>query len=401
MNALVFLIVADISTSGSLAWLMNGNSRGPCVGPLFQSRHSCQFTSGNRQQQLHHGDKERGVVVEPVSNSFKESSSRIRSTHRKDTTIISRRNALQQTTTTGLLAVSTIVSFDTIFPTIAAISDAQEENNKGNATTSEGVSTEQLAGLLRVIPTFTIVDRQGIPYMVVGEDAKITCYFFIKYSEAQRLLDLARTSAEKVIRAARKEAASEKKKIDPQDLINPWKAARISTVPLDFAATLVTKSVSGGQSSRARGFGGNYFKIAASEDDIQNALSIAGKDSLSEDKVPLFYMEDFTVPVASGKQDKEEIKKTPLYFSRGQLEQDYTRLSSKTTTGGGELPEIKVTELFAVLVEMVSSSAGNDPELQNLFFVPPMDSSQRAKECIQKGGKEFPPFVLGQRNVIL
>jgi Tic22-like family len=387
MSALIFLLVAAFSTTGSWALVMNDRHRGLRLDPLRLSRQRI-FTTCNLQ--FHHdGDPPPLATVPTGSDSFKHSSSRS-SAHLSDN-IISRRSALQQTTA-GLFAVSTMVSLDNVFPTIVA-SNALEETTNDSVTTSEGVSTEQLANLLRAIPTFTIVDRQGIPYMVVGEDAKITCYFFTSFSEAQRLLDVASTSADKVIAAARKEAASEKKKIDPEDLINPWKQARISTVPLDFAATLVTKSVSGGP--RARGLGGNYFQIAASQDDIQNALTNTGKDSLSDGKVPLFYMEDFTMSVSNG-NDKEEAKKTPLYFSQGQLEQDYSRLHKAM----GELPEIKVTELFAVLVEMVSSGR-NDPELQNLFFVPPTESSQRAKECIQNGGKEFPPFVLGQRNVIL
>lgn len=40
------------------------------------------------------------------------------------------------------------------------------------------VSRERIADLLHVVPTFTIVDPRGVPYMVVGEDAKVTGYFF-------------------------------------------------------------------------------------------------------------------------------------------------------------------------------------------------------------------------------
>jgi Tic22-like family len=400
MSAPIFLLVAAFFTKRSSALVMNDKHREIRLDPLRLSRQR-HFSSFNLHQ-FHDDDDPPTVAVEPVSDGFTDS----RISTRQSDTIISRRNALHQTTA-GLLAVSTTVSLDNFFPTIA-ISNAQEAAAGGSATRSEGVSTEKLADLLRAIPTFTIVDRQGIPYMVVGEDAKITCYFFTSFSEAQRLLDVASTSADKAIASARKEAAKDKKKIDPEDLINPWKQARISTVPLDFAATLVAKSVSAASQngSRARGLGGNYFQIAASQDDIQNALSITGKDSLSEGKVPLFYMEDFTMPViTSGKDNtKEATKKTPLYFSKGQLEQDYSRLlslsSKNNSTTGDELPEIKVTELFAVLVEMVSSGR-NDPEIQNLFFVPPTESLQRAKECMQKGGKEFPPFVLGERNVIL
>jgi hypothetical protein len=82
--------------------------------------------------------------------------------------------------------------------------------------------------------------------MVVGEDAKVTGYFFTTYGEASRLLELAKKSATKAIAQAKKEG---------QDDIgsNPWLGARISSIPLDSAITLVIKSTSSFG-------GGNYFR---------------------------------------------------------------------------------------------------------------------------------------------
>ena len=39
------------------------------------------------------------------------------------------------------------------------------------------VSADRVGDLLRAVPTFTIVDAAGVPYVVVGEDAKVTGYF--------------------------------------------------------------------------------------------------------------------------------------------------------------------------------------------------------------------------------
>ena len=75
-----------------------------------------------------------------------------------------------------------------------------------------------------------------------------------------------------------------------------------------------------------------------------------------------------------------------------------TLSSADRSTKSSSLPEIKASELFAVLKEMRGTQ---DPEVQNLEFVAPPDSAKRAKECRQQGGKESPPFVLGQRNVVL
>ena len=53
------------------------------------------------------------------------------------------------------------------------------------------VSQSKLASLLKRVPTFAIVDNRGVPYFVVGEDAKLTSYFFIDYYEAKRILGVA------------------------------------------------------------------------------------------------------------------------------------------------------------------------------------------------------------------
>ena len=117
------------------------------------------------------------------------------------------------------------------------------------AEDKEGLlSTTDVAELLHPVPTFTIVDKRGVPFMVVGEDAKVTGYFFTTYGEAARILEIASKSASKAIAEAKAEGK-------PKEEIgtNPWTKARISSIPLDSAITLVSKS------SASFG-GGNYFR---------------------------------------------------------------------------------------------------------------------------------------------
>jgi hypothetical protein len=241
------------------------------------------------------------------------------------------------------------------------------------------VSAMTVAELLRVVPTFTLVDKKGAPFVVVGEDAKITGYFFTEFPEAQRILNSARKSADKALREGKKDP---KQKEYMDGLTNPWKEARISTVSLDIAATLVTKSmyapVKGGR---------NYFQVAPSEIDIANALSITGKEDLAEGKVPLFYYEDFTVETKGTKQ-------SPLYFRKSELEKAY-----KKQNPGKSLPTGLVTELFAVVARMVEPG-GSDEDLKTLVFVPPVESVQKAKECVRNNAGES-PFLIGQRNLVL
>ena len=253
------------------------------------------------------------------------------------------------------------------------------------------VSTDRIAALLHSVPTFTIVDKKGVPFMVVGEDAKVTGYFFTEYGEADRILQLARTSADKSIAESKKDP----KQTNSEDLFNPWKQARISTVPLDLAVSIVTKSMFSGASSSFKNLGGGnyYFQVAPSEQDIEDALAITGKDDLAEGKVPLFYYEDFVV-------EKNGVKETPLFFRLSELKEAYhNEKHPGESPDKTSYPPVLVSELFAVLAEMVKPG-GRDEDLKTLVFVPPRESLQNAKECERKGGKEA-AFLLGPRNLVL
>jgi hypothetical protein len=242
------------------------------------------------------------------------------------------------------------------------------------------VSAQTIVDLLRVVPTFCIVDKEGVPFMVVGEDAKVTGYFFTTFDEAQRLLTLARTSVDKSIADAKNDPSQDQAAV--AELTNPWVKARISSVPMDFAVTLVTKSMYG-----ARRAGGNYFQIAPADADVEDALAINGKTDLAEGKVPLFYYPDFSINENDGKQ-------SPLYFRQSELERAFRKQNP-----GQDLPKTAVTELFAVLAAMVEPG-GTDLDLQTLVFIPPRESVQKAKACDKKNGKNGPYFV-GKRNLVL
>jgi hypothetical protein len=233
------------------------------------------------------------------------------------------------------------------------------------------VSVERARDLLHPIPTFTLVDSSGVPFMVVGEDAKVTGYFFTTYGEAKRILDLAKASANKAIREAKAEAkdAAARSEIGS----NPWSEARILSVPLDFAVTLASKSTKSA-----------YFRIAPAESDIEDALNATKKDDLAEGKVPMFYFADFVV-------NKDGKEMTPLYFRKAELLQTWDK-----TNPGTERPEVLVTELFSVLTEMLKPG-GTDVDLKDLFFVAPEESERRAKDC----KKSAATYQIGQRIVVL
>jgi hypothetical protein len=74
--------------------------------------------------------------------------------------------------------------------------------------------------------------------------------------------------------------------------INPWSAARVSSVPLDFAAGLAFKGK----------VKGAYFRLAPAASDVQDAIEIDKIDDLAEGKVPLFYFEDFELDLKDGEE---------------------------------------------------------------------------------------------------
>mmetsp|Transcript_11822 Transcript_11822/g.19332 ORF Transcript_11822/g.19332 Transcript_11822/m.19332 type:complete len:342 (+) Transcript_11822:92-1117(+) len=268
-------------------------------------------------------------------------------------------------------AAAAVLATSSSSPSLAE--EIAKDSNKSGV-----VSTGKLASLLKSIPTFALVDARGVPYFVVGEDAKLTSYFFLSYTEAKRILDVAISSSDQAIKETKKEIKAKKGVVTKEDEaeigINPWKQARITSVPLDLAVSLCSKGK----------LAGAYFRLAPSEADIEDALQIDGSDDLPEGKVPLFYVEDFSIA------DKE-----PLYFTKEQLIADW-KSEQKSGDKTAE-PVVKVSELFATITEMVRPD-GKDEELKSIVFVAPLESEKRSKQCL-KGEKE--PFRLGERNIVL
>jgi hypothetical protein len=277
-----------------------------------------------------------------------------------DTLLSSRRDILARITTSSslILGVSAMT-----FPNWSYAAD--------NLVDEGGiVSQSRLASLLKRIPTFAIVDNRGVPYFVVGEDAKLTSYFFIDYYEVKRILDVAILSADKAIQNTKKEMKAKKVVLSEEDEdeleINPWRNGKLA---------------------------GAYFRIAPSQSDIEDALATDGSDDLPEGKVPLFYVEDMTFT------DGGEMV-SPLYFRKSQCIKEYRRgmtKQNKNSTARNNPPHVKVTELFATITEMIRPG-GNDEELKALRFVAPVGSKSKAEQC-RKGEKE--PFRLGERLIVL
>lgn len=145
---------------------------------------------------------------------------------------------------------------------VAAVAAGKDDSSPANdGNTTQTLTLQDVAQRLNQVPTFAIVDRSGVPYTVVGEDAKVTAYFFTSFLEADRILKVARESSDKERKRAMqimKLKQSNGEKVNQEELddvkVDPWDGARISTVPLDFAISLTFKSKPG-----------LYFKLSPAE----------------------------------------------------------------------------------------------------------------------------------------
>lgn len=296
-----------------------------------------------------------------------------------------RREVLQ-----SILSTSVSVCTLTSVPSRSIADEIEPDDIKARFTSS------QIQKFLQPVDTFTIVDANGVPYMVVGEDAKLTAYFFTSFAEADRILQSAKSSATKAIKEAKDEENAKRKLRGEKPLtqdeandvigINPWVTAKISSVPLDFAAGLSLKGK----------VKGAFFRVAPSESDVEDAIEIDKIDELAEGKVPLFYFEDFEKKLAKGEvlwsdEGNTSSTKIPLFFSKSQLLKEWKSVYPKD-----EAPDVKVTELFSVLRSMVQGN--DDDDLRKLVLVPPVESAAKAKQCL-KGVST--PFKLGERIVVL
>lgn len=317
----------------------------------------------------------------------------------------SRRNILF-----SLVSLSSSAAFMMAFPRedLDAVhaKDLVSDTSSTASIVAGAFSPADLAKLLHNVPTFTIVDMTGVPFFVFGEDAKLTSYFFTSYEEADRILSIARQSSEKAIAqsiAERKERSTDGSYEDERTIVddvgpNPWKDARISVIPLDTAVTLASVASSNKGS-------GVHFQVAPSRQDIEDAMELERIENLQEGKVPIFYFEQFDVPLNKLQVNNYQLMDyppsnsivTPLYFQKEQLISEWVRIHPTDA-----VPPVKTTDLFATIVEMVqpNSSKKEREELQKLVFIPPISSAQKAKDCIKNSQNEK-PYRLDQRIIVM
>jgi hypothetical protein len=116
-----------------------------------------------------------------------------------------------------LTTIATPLLSSFISPSPAAAADT---------TTAAVVSPKDLLARLRRVPCFAIVDKDGIPYMIVDKKTRgATGYFFLTFRGALTVLGDAQRMAKE------------------QGYEQIWADAKITTVPLDIALRLSLKKM--------------------------------------------------------------------------------------------------------------------------------------------------------------
>lgn len=243
---------------------------------------------------------------------------------------------------------------------------------------------------LRAVPTFAIVDGDGVPFHTYDkESAGGFGYFFASYTSATYVLDDARKAYAKAKSA--EEAAglkfeegttggdsgggggggggSTSGEEGAGSVPDAWGQARIVTVPLDAAMQLsVKKSTSVATNGKGKSFS-TYYQVIPETNDLNAALKIENGPRYSErGRVPLFYADGLTLPPSG----EGEAATNPVYFRVQDLRDEWERQRP------GEELKVRVRELNETFRAMIRPG-GKDESVRNLVFVPIPDSVERAK----------------------
>ncbi|KAL3804257.1 hypothetical protein ACHAWO_009858 [Cyclotella atomus] len=226
---------------------------------------------------------------------------------------------------------------------------------------------------LHAVPTFTIVDGNGVPFHTYDKDsAGGYGYFFTTYQSALYVLDDAKAAFAK----AKEEAAKNKDKNTgaigeegTSDVPDAWGQAQIVTLPLDVVMQLsVKKTQSAAQNGKGNKFV-TYYQVIPSTEDLNAALRIENSQRYSErGRVPLFFVDGLTIS-----EDGAEVN--PVYFRTKDLIAEWQKQYPDK-----EVPQIKVRELNETFRAMIRPG-GKDTSVEKLVFVANPESVEKAKTC--------------------
>ncbi|KAL7546064.1 hypothetical protein ACHAWF_012440 [Thalassiosira exigua] len=234
---------------------------------------------------------------------------------------------------------------------------------------------------LRAVPTFAIVDGEGVPFHTYDKDsAGAFGYFFASYTSAEYVLEDAQKAFAKAKReAAEKKASGAEGAIGEEgtgDVPDAWGKAQIVTIPLDVAMQLsVKKTQSVAQNGKGKKFS-TFYQVIPDTNDLNAALKIENGPRYGErGRVPLFYVDGLTIPSSEEGSDGAA---RPAYFRVADLKAEWKRRHPDA-----DVPTIRVRELNETFRAMIRPG-GKDESVRDLVFVPTPESAERAREAGRK-----------------
>lgn len=229
------------------------------------------------------------------------------------------------------------------------------------AVAQEQMSAQDTLLRLRSIPTFCIVDPDGVPFMIFDGQASATGYFFLSFDVAAQALQDARQKDKNA-------GAAE-----------TWSNAKIIVVPLAVALQLALRKTQREAVNNGIKFN-TYNDIVPSSEGVDAAKEVetGNKEKWSQKgRVPLFYIEGLTL------DDGRE----PRYFNQIDLIQEWKRQNPNIDSSP---PAVQLTELVETYRNALSK---NDLEkIQKLAIIPVKETNQVASQLLKSSNGSLPAY---------
>ena len=243
------------------------------------------------------------------------------------------------------------VSVATLATLMTSLSSSSIEVANAADTTTASAASDMLLRL-RSIPTFCIVDPNGVPFMIFDpQQASATGYFFLSFQVASDALNDAR---QKDTNAGASQV---------------WSQAQIIVVPLAVALQLTLRKSQRDAVNNELKFN-TFNDIVPSSEGVEDAKNT--KESGNPDKweqkgrVPLFYIDG--LKLADGRE--------PRYFNKEDLLKEWSRQNSD-----GAPPTIQLVEMVDLYRNaLLKNDLG---KVANIAILPVKETNQVASELMK------------------
>ncbi|GMH94480.1 hypothetical protein TrST_g10945 [Triparma strigata] len=205
---------------------------------------------------------------------------------------------------------------------------------------SPSLSADPLLAFFNDVQAYTVA-KQNTPVMVVSDSAEIESIYFPSFRMASSLLQ------------SIKKSESSKPKAD-----RIYGDAGLSSKPLSTVYLLSLRGKVSGQ----------RYLVQNSDSNIESAKSLSKLESLKRYSVPLFYVE------------KMEIEGMEYLFF------EYEEAVKQSKKLGYKVEDIKVTELYEVVEEIIKDKNKDDPDIPKLrLWREPASSAENKVERVKDG----------------